>query len=513
MTVDDPSPVYQCSVCRRRFPAEQLYDVQGSITCTDCYAKLNAAAQDGSAIAAQTALPPAITSADATSPQTTVDSTHVPAPAAERQHATAPGPLLAKVTCPHCWHRFAPEEILWVARHAELAGDPVLGPHVALRFLPARFTVQGAAIDPRGMTCQELACPECHLVIPRALLEAEPLFASIVGVSASGKSYFLTAMTWQLRQLLPSRFCVAFADADPLTNRTLNLHEQTLFLPADPERPVKLDKTDVVGSLQYDQIHVGQQVISLPRPLLFTMLPMGRHPNAQHAAQLARVVCLYDNAGEHFDPGQDTASSPVTQHLGRSRVLMFLYDPTQDPRFRARCRELSRDPQLDDRAPTRRQETVLLEMLVRVRQYGGLSSTEKVDRPLVIIVPKADVWGPLCQLDLSREPIVLGAAAGGALDAVDVGRVEEISAIVREMLLEVAPEFVLAAESFCTNVVYIPVSALGGSPEMHEGSEALWIRPSRLRPEWVAVPFLYMFARWSHDLIAAARMPAGSSEV
>ena len=29
----------------------------------------------------------------------------------------------------------------------------------------------------------------------------------------------------------------------------------------------------------------------------------------------------------HFQPGMDTVSSPGTQHLSRSRVLMFLYDP------------------------------------------------------------------------------------------------------------------------------------------------------------------------------------------
>jgi hypothetical protein len=37
------------------------------------------------------------------------------------------------------------------------------------------------------------------------MLEMEPLFLSILGAPASGKSYFLTAMTWQLRQALPLR--------------------------------------------------------------------------------------------------------------------------------------------------------------------------------------------------------------------------------------------------------------------------------------------------------------------
>src|SRR5205807_8359742 len=43
--------------------------------------------------------------------------------------------LVAAVTCPHCWHAFPPEQILWVAQHGELLGDPLLGPEKPRRFL------------------------------------------------------------------------------------------------------------------------------------------------------------------------------------------------------------------------------------------------------------------------------------------------------------------------------------------------------------------------------------------
>jgi len=44
-----------------------------------------------------------------------------------------------------------------------------------------------------------------------------------------------------------------------------------------------------------------------------------------------------------------------------SKVLMFLLDPTQDPRFRARCMEVSQDPQIVEPLQTVRQETILSE--------------------------------------------------------------------------------------------------------------------------------------------------------
>ena len=134
-------------------------------------------------------------------------------------------PLRNRVTCPHCWNVFPPEQALWIAQHPDLIGDPRLGDQQQQRFLPTRFTVDGAAIDSRGFACHGLACPRCHLAVPRPLFETEPLFLSILGAPACGKSYFLASMTWQLRKVLPKNFSLAFGDADPVSNDRLHGYE------------------------------------------------------------------------------------------------------------------------------------------------------------------------------------------------------------------------------------------------------------------------------------------------
>ena len=55
--------------------------------------------------------------------------------------------LCPRVTCPHCWHNFAPEQALWIAEHPDLLGDSRLGADQPQRFLPTRFSVEGAALD------------------------------------------------------------------------------------------------------------------------------------------------------------------------------------------------------------------------------------------------------------------------------------------------------------------------------------------------------------------------------
>ena len=43
----------------------------------------------------------------------------------------------------------------------------------------------------------------------------------------------------------------------------------------------------------------------------------------QVLAEAERLLVLYDNAGEHFLPGADQATRPVTRHLGRSEAIVF----------------------------------------------------------------------------------------------------------------------------------------------------------------------------------------------
>jgi hypothetical protein len=157
--------------------------------------------------------------------------------------------IQARVTCPHCWSRFAPEDALWVSQHPDLLDDPRLGADHQQRFLPTRFTVGGAALDSRGFECHGLACPKCHLSVPRALFEMEPLFLSILGAPSCGKSYFLASMSWQLRTTLPHQFNMAFSDADPALNHYLNEYEEIQFLNPNQDQLVAIRKTEEQGDL------------------------------------------------------------------------------------------------------------------------------------------------------------------------------------------------------------------------------------------------------------------------
>lgn len=387
---------------------------------------------------------------------------------------------------------------MWVSAHPQLLGDPKLGSDHQRRFLPARFTVEGNALDSQGMACQELACPRCHLSVPRALLEMPPLFLSIAGTPSCGKSYFLASMTWQLRRRLPKYFAMSFGDADPVSNKLLNHYEEEQFFNADRDRLVKLAKTEEQGDL-YDTVRYGDQVVTYPRPFLFSLRPDEKHPSRGEARKISRVLCLYDNAGESFEPGKDTAANPVTRHLARSQVLLFCFDPTQDPRFRDACRGRTADPQMTDAPVTSRQETVLHEIADRVRKHTGLTHDQKHKRPLVVIVTKYDAWWPLLGEERLASPWVRSSRHN--LWALEMAHLEDISRRVRELLWKHSPEIVSAAAGFAENVMFVPVSATGRGPQRDAATGALGVRPRDIKPMWAEVPLLLALAKWGGGMI------------
>jgi hypothetical protein len=424
-----------------------------------------------------------------------------------------PPALLAKTTCPNCWHQFEPHEVLWVASHPGLRGDVRLGIDAHRRFLPSRFGPEGGAIDAMGAECTQLACPRCHLLIPRVCLEAKPWFVSVFGAPASGKSYFLTAMTWALRRRLPELFRVGFTDSDATTNQLLAGYEEPLFFNPTPDAEQPLGQLIVKTKEQGDQYNFatfGAERIQYPQPFLFTIRPQEGHPQADDP-DAVRVMCLYDNAGESFLAGRDSPTNPVTRHLAESALLLFLFDPVQHPPFRRRLETSGVKVASDIRAGTgvTRQDMIITEAAGRVRRFARLRDGERLDRPLVVVVTKKDVWGSLVpELAGGDLPIAATRSRNAALN---LDRIAEQSQAIRKLLFALVPEVVTAAEGLSASVTYVGASALGITPTEDEATKQWMVRPVDLKPEGVELPVLIGLQKCFPQLIAGGRRAAPSS--
>ena len=406
--------------------------------------------------------------------------------------------LLNPVVCPRCWTQFPPEDVLWISESQELLGDYKLGETEPTRFLPTEFNASGFALDLKGFPCRHLACPHCHLRLPTGALETPSSFMSIVGAPASGKSYFLASSIWTLRKTLSTNFSVSFQDADPEMNAPIQRYESVHFLNENQNKITQIDKTEVEGNL-YNLVRHGDENVVYPRPFVFTVTKRSsRDPKTFHAENLN----LYDNAGESWLPAlnADSALYPATRHIAKSSCILFIYDPTQDVRFRSVCREFSDDPQLGvgdadalgaRRVTDSRQELVLGEMIKRVRHFRQMSNTQRYELPLIIVVSKFDIWRRLTPEIDTDLPIDYRESNGRRRDVLRLDKIKAASEAVRKVLAERTPEFTRAVEQFASNAVYIPFSATGVSPVFDPQTRQTGFRASQLKPIWAEVPMLY----------------------
>jgi hypothetical protein len=427
-------------------------------------------------------------------------------------HSSPAIELVPEVTCPNCWHRFAPETALYIAGHSNLSGDPRLEDRKEKRrFLPTRFTPDGAAIDVMGTACRDLACPNCHLLVPRVLLERRPsLFLSIFGRPSSGKSYFLAAMMRQMKRTLPKLFALGVTEPHPPSNRLAQLYENSLFNHPNLDALADIPKTQEAGGQWYQTVRFGDEIRQYPRPMFFQIAPLSGHPNGDKAAKVARTLCLYDNAGESFEPGKDTPNNPVTQHMARSSGLFFMLDPTQEPLFLRACTGRTADPQVDENMRDRGQDAVIDPQHVilatadqNVKKYLGREVAQPLDVPLVVIVTKFDAWKHLVGGNL---PAFHAQPKGSSISGLRDGVVEQVSQRLRQLILELAPEVVAATERFSRHVYFVPSSATGCSPRLvgrdeNTGRPTYKFRVGDLAPQWVEVPLLWMLSRHVPGLV------------
>lgn len=380
-----------------------------------------------------------------------------------------------ELRCPNCWELFNPAEIMSIASHPDLLGDPKLGETAMLRFIPHEYNASGLPLDSRGMICSEHACPHCHRKLPPFFTETKQHIISLVGVPAAGKSYYITALVRELETLFPREFGMPFRDADPVTNEPLNEMRMRLFTAQTPQEAY-LAKTHMHGRL-YQKIWKQGIHVNIPRPFIYNL----NKDSETHS------IVLYDNAGEDFQPGNHDAHTMGSQHLSVSSAILFLFDPTANPGFRQLLQECS-DPQLRSNLyRPGRQAMLLAESEMRLRTRLNLPPSEKLDIPMAIIIGKCDTWSHL----LGPEPLLPATRNGMFMPE----HININSARLRQFIFNIAPHICTNAEAISSNVRYFAASALGESPvefvDERSGTKLIGPANGSVHPIRVAEPVLW----------------------
>ena len=388
-------------------------------------------------------------------------------------------------TCPICWLKFDRGDVMHVAVHDSLFGDPLLGEEQMKRFHATRFNDRGQALDECGIPCTEIACPHCRRTLAPGFFDEPHKIFSIVGAPQSGKSYYLTVLIKLLQTTLFRDFGVVFRDADPSGNAPINEMKAHLFSAQNPAQAF-LTKTQLEGSM-YERLPRYDRMVTLPKPFIYSL--SGAESDDENCS-----IVFYDIAGEHFQPGQDSTSSPGAQHIASSDAIFFLFDPTINPDFRRSISD-SEDPQFKSQVSDQ-QDIILAETEVRIKKLLGLDRREKVQTPLAIIIGKCDSWIDKIGSENLKNPIVNGT--------LDVGAVEANSQLVRNLMEEHCPYVIANAERISSDVCYFAASAFGHTPvtfEDDKGVSRIGPDPQKINPMYVEIPTLWALSRVRPGLV------------
>jgi hypothetical protein len=135
-----------------------------------------------------------------------------------------------------------------------------------------------------------------------------------------------------------------------------------------------------------------------------------------------------------------------------------------------------------------------MEAAARIRKLKRLSQHQAIDKPLIVVLTKSDVWKKL----IEATPTDIWAAANGEITKF-ARIVEKVSRRLRQILVENCPEVITAAESLSKSVVFTPISALGITPTVDPTNGKPSIDPAAIAPRWVTVPLVYALTRLPWD--------------
>ena len=304
----------------------------------------------------------------------------------------------------------------------------------------------------------------------------ESVSFSVLGAPGSGKSVFLASMVFSMRQRAAS-LGLSFQDADLILNKELMEDERELFLTANADR--FRDFTDAVKKTtvehgRYSTSIIDGQEVKFAYPLVFLLAPSKGHPQEKSERSQTRMLCLYDKG------------------------LIYTFDPTKDRRF---VRELNL--QAGAKVGADRQDVVLMEAANRIREHAGLSRSSKIPQTLVVTVTKFDVWRSL--LPEAVDANILRAYPNRPIEAISIDDVEALSNVCRQLLLQLCPEIVTAAESICETVYYIPVASVGVNVRHDARTGDMSFRSADCEPIGVLTPLLALLAKTTPRLVPSLR--------
>lgn len=307
-------------------------------------------------------------------------------------------------------------------------------------------------------------CPSCEEIIPKMALETPNLPFSIVGVSNSGKTNYITVMLHELGRSSGLRLALGHQTKDTLDHQNENcelIYEQHT-LPGATQAGERMPQIWYIKNLQ-----------------------------KRHGSEVPTYTfTIFDGAGEDHENNLDP-SSTVCRYINASKAIILAVDPLVLPAIR---RGGVVDPKVmsnslgGDTGTSKNAEDVINSVATYIKTARGIKSSKMLDIPVAVVLTKFDTilnhpaFGPQALIKNSSLTVRNGM--------VDLSEIQQVDAEIRYWIEQIGESaFIDALDSHFKEYYFFGVSSFGAPPVN------AFTLPDEIKPHRVLDPILWLFKR------------------
>ena len=360
----------------------------------------------------------------------------------------------SKFTCPFCIREFDKSKVLYVC------------PECSNATTPGRFEREPIRCKTSG--CNGFAtlrkCPYCGETIPKTALETPNLPFSIVGVSNSGKTNYITVMLHELGHSSGMKLALGHQTKETLDHQNANYH-------------LIYEEHATPGSTQSGE--------SLPQIWYIRNLKK-RHGNDVPTY----TFTIFDGAGEDHENNLDP-SSTVCRYINASKAIILAIDPLVLSSIR-RGGVVDHDVMTKSLGGTEGTTKNAVDVINSVADYiktaRGIKSTKMLDIPVAVVLTKFDTilnhdaFGP--QATIREKSLTVKDGT------IDMTEIKQVDAEIRDWLEQIGEvAFIDALDSNFKEYCFFGVSSYGAPPK------DAYTLVDEIRPHRVLDPILWLFKK------------------
>lgn len=361
---------------------------------------------------------------------------------------------MAKFTCPFCIAEYDKSKVTYECPDCGTVAKPGL---FAREPIKCKKPMCGGFATMRK-------CPSCGMVIPKMALETPNLPFSIVGVSNSGKTNYITVMLHELGRSSGLRLALGHETRETMEHQNANCE------------------------LIYDQHTIPESTNSGENmPQIWYI----KNLQKRHGSEVPTYTfTIFDGAGEDHENNLDP-SSPVCRYINASKAIILAIDPLVLPSIRRGGvvdAKVMSNSLGGDEGVSKNAENVINSVVTYIKTARGIKTSRMLDIPVAVVLTKFDTI--LDHPAFGPQALIKNPSLTVRNGKVDLAEIQQVDSEIRNWLEQIGEGgFIATLDSHFKEYYFFGVSSYGAPPVN------AYTLPEVIRPHRVLDPILWLFKR------------------